>query len=123
MKDTTEFIRIPAMLVDSTYKSLEDGTFNGLTDFQNYLDDIFAIQPGVEGFKNIGTELNTATPAQFEVVNSAISNAMPNVPERDKYLIGNIMMGALSAFALGKKAGREELAAEIKAGEISVKDL
>jgi len=126
-KESKEFLILPAKLLDSIYKSLEDGKFQPLTDFTNFIDDVIAIQPAVEGFGLIDDENATMDISEREDLRSTMLSEMGNVPVDDSYDIADGVTGILSLFRIGWRKGynkgRDALAQEIKSGKVSVSDL
>ena len=126
-KDTKEAMAVPAKLIDSVYQSLEDGSFNAFKDFSNFIDDIIAIQPAVDGITNMKSENASMPVGERDEVLESIKGNMPNVPETDRYDIAAIMGGSLAAFRLGWRKGateeRAKIFAELKAGTMTLDDL
>lgn len=113
--DALKNVQTPIVkIIDSTYEATADGEFNGFADFQKYVDDLFTIQPAVESFKEFRKKNGEATPSEREAVKEALRGQMPNVPDRDKYLINEILSGVTSTFALGYKRGKEDLLARLE---------
>ena len=106
-KETKEFLTIPSKFIDSTYKSLEDGNFKFLEDFGNYVDDLLAIQPGVQGINLVDDENATMTIAEANELKVAMSSQMPNVPENDRFDLTEGMSGLLAFFRIGWRKGYE----------------
>lgn len=107
-QQTKEFLNIPAKFTDSIYQSLEDGDFNALKDFPNFLDDLLAIQPGVEGINQIREENATMSIEDRDSVFDFVQNAMPNVNPDDRYDITSAMTGFLSLFRIAWRKGYEK---------------
>lgn len=126
-KETKEGLRIPAKLIDSIYASTADGSFNLLQDFANFIDDIGAIQPGIEGLRLIDEENATMPIQEREELRQSMMDDMPNVNIDDRYDITDGITGILSFFRIGWRKGfergQEDLKAKLKSGEISVSDL
>jgi len=111
-KETSEFMAIPAKLIDSTYKSLEDGNFSALKDVSHYIDDFIALPAGIEGINKIKEENATMTIEERKELRQDIYNQMPNIPELDRIDISDGLHGVLAlvriAFRKGHEAGVQQ---------------
>lgn len=130
-KETNELLTVPAKFVDSTYQALADGKFDPLTDFTKYIDDILAIQSGVEGINKVKEENATMSIEDRDGVLKNLSSNMPSVPETDRYDISAGIHGLLSIFRIGWRKGhekglaegQEQLVAKLKSDKVQVNDL
>lgn len=123
---TKDVLTLPAKLTDSVFASLKDGNFNALTDFGNFIDDISAIKPAIDGAKGLKDENAIMSIDARKELGPAIEAQMPNVPADDRYDIADAMTGILSAIRIGwrkgAKAERAKLREELKSGSLSVED-
>lgn len=106
-KETIELLTIPTKLIDSTYKSLEDGTFNVGSDFTNYLDDLASIQPGINGVEKVDEEGGRMTNDEKDQLHAALMAQMPNVPDDDRRDIVDLFTGIQGLARLFWRKGYE----------------
>lgn len=108
MKETKEFIQLPAGLVNAIYAALADGDFNLLKDFQAFIPLFLSGQPAIDGFDKIKDEQITATIEEREDVKRIIPLSLSNVPESDKYDLTEAFSGMLSIVRFAWRKGYEK---------------
>lgn len=126
-KQSKEFLSIPGKFINGTYRSLEDGSFDPLTDFPNYIEGLLALQPGIQGINEMRGENATMTIAEREDLRASLEGDMAAVPADDRYDLASGITGLLSWFRLGWRSGanraRQELIEDLKSGVVSIEDL
>ena len=105
MKETTEFMVMPAKLTDSTVVSLKDGNFEPLKDFQNYFDDLLHGNTAFQGMDKIKDEQINAKVPDLRKLRGDLETHMPNLEERDRYDVATILDGFLAIYRFGVTAG------------------
>lgn len=112
-KETGELLIIPAKLFDSIKASLANGQFKLGEDFTNFLDDLAAIEPGINGVSLIKEEAATQSNDDRSQLQQLLAANMPNVEGNQKDLIARGIMGIYSfyhlIFAYGFEAGQKHI--------------
>jgi len=125
--NTKNVLKLPAKITDSVYASLEDGDFNFLTDFQNFIDDFIAVKPAIDSIKEMKEENLSMSIEERKDLQTSIVAEMPNVNEDDSFDIASGLTGVLSMFRIGWRKGataeRAKLKAELKAGTLTIESL
>lgn len=120
-KETTEFAVLPAKLINSVYKSLEDGKFTAGSDLVHFFDDLVAIQPAISGIEKVDDEGATMTNEQKDEVKEAILKELTSPSETDAYDLAEGMGGILAIARLFWRRGYNAAVENAEAGNNIVK--
>jgi hypothetical protein len=126
-KETKELNAIPARFINGFYRSMEDGDFDFLTDYVNFLGTVTAIQPGISGASKIKEEnIGMSIEDRNDLLDS-LDREMPDVPPEDRYDIAHGLHGTLAwvrlAWRKGAQKGAEDLKEQIRNGEVSIEEI
>lgn len=126
-KETKELYQFAGTTTNAGYGILEDGKFGFNDDLARVIPVLLEAQPGLTGIKEVKVELANATTAEKDANLKAMQEKMLSVPESDRYDISQGLHGFFCWYSLavraGIKEGRAQLAAELKAGIITIEEL
>lgn len=110
---------LPCMIFDSTVQSTADGEFNGISEFQNYIDDLLAIDPAVKGFAGLDEESAVMSTDDIREIPSLLEAKMPNVSEPLRTNVAQAVSGISAiyrvGFVSGESAGEEDALSSVAA--------
>ena len=111
-KETKEAWVLGGQTINAVYEVAEDKRVN-LDDLGRILPVILGASKGVEGFSEIGPEQATIGPEEKADIRRGVVAAMPGVPEDQADDWADVLMGGLSVYRLGHRAGKKEAAQAI----------
>ena len=113
-KETAELLTPFVKVVDSVFQSTNDETpFEFNKDYPNFIDDLLTLQPAIQGADQVDEESLTQTPEDRQNIRTALKGQMPNVPETQKELYVDAVMGMHAITSLfwrrGFNAGQDHI--------------
>lgn len=106
-KETKEAWVLGGQVINGIYEVAEDKKVN-LDDLGRILPVILGAAKGVEGFSEIGPEQATIGPEEKADIRRGVVAAMPGVPVDQADDWADVLMGGLSVYRLGHRAGKKE---------------
>lgn len=127
MEQLNELLQFFGKAVNAGHQDAADGELNPVKDFAKYIPVLLAVQPAFQGIDQIGAELGKATVEAKQAALAALSGELSALSEADAYDLSTFAAGVVNGISYVKRKayekGRADLAAEIRAGSVSVNDL
>lgn len=113
-KETAELLTPMAKVVDSVFQSTAGGQkFDFREHYPNFIDDLLTLQPAIQGADQVDEEALTQTPEDRQNIRAVLKGQMPNVPETQKELYVDSIMGVHAITSLfwrrGFNAGQDHI--------------
>lgn len=107
MKETRELSNFGGKVINAAYQIAEDNQVN-LADLATLFPVVMAGPEGIGGAKLIGQEQAKIGPEEKQVIRTELVSQMKAVPEDDRDDWGDVFMGVLSGYRLGRRIGAKE---------------
>ena len=129
MKNVNEILTALGAGLEAGSRIAEDGKL-GVDDFGHVFGVITKAAPAVKDAKEVFPELAKATNLEMDASAAVFASELKSFTPENKHDMANIEQGVFAVMRIiarakeeGRAEGRAELAAQIKSGKISTKDL